>query len=412
MLLRRFLPLLIGVLFLTAFASCAAPPSTAAPTPAAATATPSPTSAPAHPSPTAAPTIPCHASPRGVSARREAMEYLKPYDHIRGDPNRASVFLVVYSDFQCTLCARLAPNLKAVWEAHSQNVVLVFRHFPLINLHDKAALAAQASEVAARQGKFWEMHDLLFSEQTKWVGMDGKAFMQYLQNAARRLGLDVERFNRDLNSPEIRELVQRAWQNGINHNLPTVPLLYINGKIYEGPADFKNLDSVVRLQMLIQRQYHTCPPLVVSPDETVTATLLTTAGRIEVALFPKQAPNAVNSFVFLAEHGWYDDNPILPDNEGRWVRTGDPSGTGYGNAGYTFAVETAPSLKFDRAGRIALYNSGGDTNSSQFFIALRPLPDLDGHFTIFGQVIGGMDVAQSLTPTDRLLSVQIHRGGK
>ncbi len=364
----------------------------------------------ATPTPTAVPTIPCRTSAAGVSPAREAQEYLTPYDHILGNPQQAAVFLVVYSDFQCTTCAALAPVLRRIQQAHTQDVALVFRHFPLLNLHDKAALAAQAAEAAARQGKFWEMHDLLFAEQSRWTGMDGKAFLAYLQDAASRLGLDVARFRQDLQSPEIHDLVQRAWENGINHNLPAVPMLYINAQLYTGPLDFKDLDAVVRLKILEAHQFHACPPRAIAPDAAVEAELLTTRGALTLRLFPAQAPNAVNSFAFLAAHGWYDNNPVLEAADGL-VRLGDPSGTGYGNAGYTFGLELAPGLKFDRAGVVALYSAGGETNSSQFFITLKALPQYDGHATIFGEVLRGMDVVRALRAGDHLLSVKIRVNG-
>ena len=395
-----------GIAVLLGACAPATPPATPSPTP-----LPPPTAAPAAtPTPTPVPTIPCRASRQGVSPAREAQEYLTAYDHILGNPQQAAVFLVVYSDFQCTSCAALAPVLRHVQQAHSQEVVLVFRHFPLLNLHDKAALAAQAAEAAARQGKFWEMHDLLFAEQTRWTGMDGKAFLAYLQNAAQRLGLDTNRFQRDLQSQEIRDLIQRAWQNGINHNLPAVPMLYINTQLYTGPLDFKDLDAVVRLKILEAHQFHACPPRAISPDAKVEADLLTTRGVVTLRLFPDQAPAAVNSFAFLAAHGWYDNSPIL-EATGDLVRTGDPSGTGYGNAGYTFGLEIAPDLKFDHPGVVALYSAGGETNSSQFFITLKALPQYDGHATIFGEVVTGMDVVRALTVGDHLLSVKIRLNG-
>ena len=378
------------------------------------TATPAPMPTPTPlatvaPSPTPVPTVPCMASRPGVSPAREAMEYLTAYDHVRGDRERASVFLVVYSDFQCTPCATAARILRAVQKAHSDDVVLVFRHFPLINIHDKAALAAQAAEAAARQGKFWEMHDLLFAEQTRWVGMDGDAFQHYLKDAAERLGLNAEQFLADMNSPEIQSIVQSAWANGINHNLPAVPLLYVNAQLYTGPLNFDDLDAVVRLNILAARQFHACPPVQVSPNEEISAVIATNRGKITLRLYPDKAPNAVNSFVFLAGQGWYDHNRIWRDDEGRWVRSGDPSNTGYGNAGYTFALESAPGLAFDRAGQLALYSAGGDSNSSQFFITLKPLPALNGHATIFGSVVSGMDVLQSLTTGDYIIGVEILR---
>ncbi len=401
---------LMGLLALALLACTSATP--VAPTTAASAPQPSPVSPTAPgPTPTPIPTMTCFASRAGVSPAREAQEYLTSYDHILGDPKNGTVFLVVYSDFQCQACAQLAPILRALQKAHSQDVVLVFRHYPLINIHDKAALAAQAAEAAGKQGKFWEMHDLLFAEQQRWIQMSPSAFRNYLQGAAKRLGLDVTQFSHDLNSQEIQSLIQRAWQNGVDHSLPGVPLLYINTLLYTGPLDFQNLDTVVRLKILEAHQFHACPPITVTAEDDVQAVLYTTRGTLTLRLFPKQAPNAVNSFVFLAQQGWYNGNAFFEVSDA-WVRTGDPSDTGYGNAGYTFALETSPDLTFDQAGRVALYNAGDNTNSSQFFITRKPIPAYDGHATIFGQVIQGLDVLNALDTTDQLLKVKILINGQ
>ena len=114
----------------------------------------------------------------------------------------------------------------------------------------------------------------------------------------------------------------------------------------------------------------------------------------------KVAPIAVNSFVFLAENGWYDNvtfHRVLP---GFMAQGGDPSGTGLGGPGYNFINETDPDITFDRAGLLAMANSGLDTNGSQFFITYAPVSYLDGDYTIFGEVIEGMDVVESLSPRD------------
>jgi peptidylprolyl isomerase len=95
---------------------------------------------------------------------------------------------------------------------------------------------------------------------------------------------------------------------------------------------------------------------------------------------------AVNSFVFLAQNGWYDDIYFHRVLEGFVAQAGDPSGYGVITPGYTFANEIDPNLSFDKAGVLGMANSGEDQNGSQFFITLAPAADLDGGYTIFGQV--------------------------
>jgi len=109
---------------------------------------------------------------------------------------------------------------------------------------------------------------------------------------------------------------------------------------------------------------------------------------------------AVNSFIYLAQQGWFDNvswHRVLPNFV---AQTGDPTGTGFGGPGYIFKNEVSDSLKFDRAGLVAMANSGADTNGSQFFVTYAEAPSLDGDYTIFGEVTSGMDVVQKLTPRD------------
>jgi cyclophilin family peptidyl-prolyl cis-trans isomerase len=146
--------------------------------------------------------------------------------------------------------------------------------------------------------------------------------------------------------------------------------------------------------------------------------LKTERGDIVIRLFADRAPMTVNSFLFLARDGWYDDitfHRVIPD---LFAQTGDPSGTGKGNPGYYVITEIDPSLTFDRPGLVAMVNSGPDTSGSQFFITYAPTPQYNRQFTIFGEVISGMDILQELTPRDaqpgsdtppgdRLLSIDI-----
>ena len=107
----------------------------------------------------------------------------------------------------------------------------------------------------------------------------------------------------------------------------------------------------------------------------------------------------MNSFVFLAKQGFFDGVTFHRVLEGFMAQGGDPTGTGTGGPGYQFVNEDS-DLKFDKAGVVAMANSGRDTNGSQFFITFAPQPRLDGGYTIFGQVISGMDVVNGLTRRD------------
>ncbi|MGW8249034.1 MAG: peptidylprolyl isomerase, partial [Anaerolineales bacterium] len=159
------------------------------------------------------------------------------------------------------------------------------------------------------------------------------------------------------------------------------------------------LRAIVELKRLEKSQYDACPPMTIDPSRQYIATIKTEAGDIVVELYADKAPIAVNNFVFLAENGWYDGVTFHRVIEDFVAQAGDPSGTGFGGPGYAFVNETS-DLKFDKPGVVAMANSGPDSNGSQFFITYTETPQLDGGYTIFGQVISGLDAAESLTPRD------------
>ena len=130
------------------------------------------------------------------------------------------------------------------------------------------------------------------------------------------------------------------------------------------------------------------------------ATIKTEKGDIRVQLYADKAPNTVNSFVFLARQGFYDNTTFHRVISGFMAQGGDPTGTGTGGPGYSFVNEITSTLTFDGPGMVAMANAGKDTNGSQFFITYANEERLDGQYTIFGEVTQGMDVAKKLTPRD------------
>ncbi len=300
--------------------------------------------------------------------------------------------------------------LAQLQEAYPEDVRVAYRHFPLISTHDKAALALQASEAAGVQGKFWELHDLLFELQSAWVELSQEEFKSWLEEKAGELGLDVDQFIADMNSDEIIAMVQETWNHGTNAGFPGTPLLLINGRYYNGPSDYWSLEAITKMIRLEDEQFTICPPVTIDQTKSYTATLETEDGDIVVELFPDVAPIAVNSFIFLAENGWYDGvtfHRVLP---GFVAQGGDPTGTGFGGPGYAYNIEVSEEVTFDSAGLLAMANSGPESNGSQFFITYDALPDLNGRFTIFGQVISGMEVVENITPRDPSQSASLPPG--
>jgi cyclophilin family peptidyl-prolyl cis-trans isomerase/protein-disulfide isomerase len=321
-------------------------------------------------------------------------------DHVRGAEN-PSVTITEYSDYQDLRSGLFAEVVDRLLEEYPKDVRVVSRIFPLISVNDKAALAAQAAEAAAEQDKFWEMHDLLYAGQESWVNLSAEDFEQWISAQASALPhVNVDQFKADLKRADIVARVQKAWEDGQKIGLPGTPLILINGQIYGGPRDYNSLKDIVQLILLGKRQFRSCPPVTVQQNKQYIATLHTEKGDIAIQLFADKAPITVNSFMFLARQGWYDDitfHRVIPD---LFAQTGDPSGTGKGNPGYYIITELDPTLKFNKPGMVAMVNSGPDTSGSQFFITYVPTAQYDGQYTIFGQVLSGMDVLQLLTPRD------------
>lgn len=331
-------------------------------------------------------------------------------DHISG-PADAPVTLVVYSDFQCDVCDEYETLFARLRQEHPLDLRFVFRLYPQLATYDKSGLAAQAAEAAALQGKFWEMNDLLFVRHTEWLDLSPEAFQSWLLTQASALGLDAARFQADLSSDAVKDKVLAAYDFGRKNGL-VVPLVLINGQIVQPPFNHYTLDQTVRLIALGKRQFKSCPDWVIQPGKQYLATLHTEKGDVVIQLFADLVPNTVNNFVFLARQGWYDNITFHRVISGVVVQTGDPSGTGLGNPGYLINTESVPTLKFDRPGMVGMTSPAPDANGSQFFILLQPNPQLDGQYTLFGQVISGLDVLQKLTPRDPQFGVDTPPGDR
>jgi len=125
----------------------------------------------------------------------------------------------------------------------------------------------------------------------------------------------------------------------------------------------------------------------------------TTLGNFTIELFDQQTPNTVANFVKLAGKNFYNGVVFHRVIDGFMIQGGDPTGTGRGGPGYTFADEFHPQLKHNSDGILSMANAGPDTNGSQFFITLAPTPHLDGRHTVFGKVTEGMDVVRKIGKT-------------
>ncbi|HEV8191720.1 MAG TPA: peptidylprolyl isomerase [Ktedonobacterales bacterium] len=165
------------------------------------------------------------------------------------------------------------------------------------------------------------------------------------------------------------------------------------------------------------KQYGSAPSMQIDPNKQYQAVFHTQRGDFTVELFTKQAPITTNNFIFLVRQGFYSGTTFHRVIRGFMAQGGDPTGTGRGGPGYQFADEPgALALKHEGAGILSMANAGRDTNGSQFFITFGPTPHLNGKHGVFGRVVSGMDVVNSLRerdpdrdrqPGDRIDSIEI-----
>lgn len=348
-----------------------------------------------------------------ISGNLTEASQIRPNDHVKG-AETATITLIEYADFQCPGCAGLHPMLAQLTATYPNDVRLVFRHFPLITIHDNAQKAAEAAEAAGAQGKFWEYHDLLFEKQSEFARADQAQARDLFVQYATELGLDSEKFAADLDDGVYADLVKTSMDEATALGMPGTPSVIFNGELWTGqqiPPSYFYWDAIVRLELLQAKQYAAAPAMTIDPNGSYVARVkLSNGGEFVIELLPQSAPQTVNSFVFLAQEGWFDGvtfHRVLPDFV---AQTGDPTGTGFGGPGYTIPNEIDAALSHKEEGVVAMANSGADTNGSQWYITLGDASFLDGGYTIFGRVIEGMDVVKALTPRDPSVNPELPAG--
>jgi protein-disulfide isomerase len=162
-------------------------------------------------------------------------------DWVKGNRD-AKIVLIEYSDFQCPACGFYFSILKKLSEEFGENIAIVYRHFPLFSIHPNAKAAAYAAEAAGKQGKFWEMHDLIFTNQDEWINKKNvdEIFIKYAQS----LNLNIDQFKKDFSSKEIKQKIENSYKNALKLGLDSTPTFFLNGKKIPNPRnyeDFKNL---------------------------------------------------------------------------------------------------------------------------------------------------------------------------
>ena len=241
---------------------------------------------------------------------------------------------------------------------------------------------------------------MVYERQREWGASSVDGAMQLFVDYAEEIGLDIEQFRADLESHKYQNKVQQDYENAVQLGLGGTPTLFINGQLYDGPRDEFYFVGLIKLFNYDGPQYATPPEMAIDPSEPYFATFETNQGTFCAELYAEQAPQTVNSFVFLAGEGYFDGIPFHRVLPGFVAQSGDPSGGGFGGPGYRFADEFHPDLVHDAPGLLSMANAGPDTNGSQFFITLRAVPELDGKHSVFGKVVAGYEVVESLIPRD------------
>ncbi len=192
-----------------------------------------------------------------LSSDKEAAETadtsstVAPPTHLVGKQD-AAVKLVEYSDFQCPACGSYYPIVEEVIEKYKDRISFEYRHYPLITVHRNALAAARASEAAGKQGKFWEMYRLLFTNQSEWSESDDSRIV--FENYAKQLGLELETYNADFASSETNDSINASIREFNKLGLPkSTPTFLLNGKKIQ-PRDLEDFSRLIEEQLDAAKQ--------------------------------------------------------------------------------------------------------------------------------------------------------------
>lgn len=250
---------------------------------------------------------------------------------------------------------------------------------------------------------------MLFETQGEWFDLDEEEAIEFFIELAKQLELDEEQFAAELSEGKYSEYVQQMIEEAANLQLPGTPAALVDGRLVSSIPDLpvwqQYIDERIIVKALEARQYNAAPEMALEEDKRYTAIVeMESGGTFTIELLPDSAPQTVNSFIFLANEGWFDNVMFHRVVPGFVAQTGDPTGTGQGGPGYVIPNEIDPNLSHDAAGMVAMANRGPDTNGSQWYITLADndpsLLNLDGSYTIFGRIAEGMEVVQGITPRD------------
>lgn len=178
----------------------------------------------------------------GEFAYSEPLTDPQPHDHSIGEGTKGTI--VEYADFQCPFCGTYFPLLQQVKQQYGDEVKIIFRNYPIVSSHPQAMSAHRAAGAAAKQGKFWEMHDRIFADQTLWSGNNSAASM--FEGYARELGLNMDQYNADEVSESVAAKISADQQSATTLEVNSTPTIFYNGqKLDPLPTTIEEWDKLI-----------------------------------------------------------------------------------------------------------------------------------------------------------------------
>lgn len=166
-------------------------------------------------------------------------------DWARGNAH-ATVSVIEYGDFECPACGAYEPTIEQLTKQYGATVLFVFRNFPLYQIHPNARISAQAAEAAGVQGKYWEMHDLLYAKQSEWGKESTNTVVStYFDRYAKSIGLNVQQFDTDINSSVVKDKVQKDLDSGTAAGVDHTPTFFINLTQIPNPNSVQEFQTVI-----------------------------------------------------------------------------------------------------------------------------------------------------------------------
>lgn len=194
------------------------------------------------------------AAPSAAAPRRRAGAPGAQPPHTKGGQQSAAVVIEEFADYQCPPCGKMHPVLQKIVDDYGDRVRVVFRNYPLQQIHKNAFTAARAAEAAALQGKFWQMNDMLFKNQELWKDLPEPR--PTFQSYASRIGLDVEKFKADMDNPAVTSRVIADAERGGSLGVGGTPTMFVNGRELTGEQSVseKLLREAIEAELAAKRQ--------------------------------------------------------------------------------------------------------------------------------------------------------------